>query len=200
MFATERYLVVALAVAAAFSDVGANRTNVLAAPAPSKAKVVEEFGVEVDGLRAKVTLARQKFVVGKPIVAAYAVKNVSKAEQVLWHSGFWPNHQILVRDAAGKEPPLTPLGKQCRDAFAPGGERGKNVPWKVGAGKEDATEGAYDLAKLYDLTRPGRYTVQYVYEEKQAGGWRGRLPSNEAGFEILAAEKGEGKGQVRPAD
>ena len=191
-----KYMVGVLLVAA-LSAGDAKWRDTLAAPAPSKARAVEEFGVEVNGLRARVTLARQKFAVGKPIEVAYAVKNVSKAEQVLWHSGFWPNHQILVRDADGKEPALTPRGKQCRDAFAPGGRRDKNVPWKVAADKEDATEGAYDLTKLYDLARPGRYTVQYVYEEKQTGGWQGRLPSNEAGFEILPAEKAEGKGDVR---
>ena len=171
--------------------VDTNRSRVLSAPAPipSRARVAQELGVEVNGLRAKVTLARSKFAVGQPIEVAYAVKNVSKVEQVLWHSGFWPNHQILVRDVAGKEPPLTLMGQQGRDAFAPGGGRGKNVPWKVEPGKEDATEGACDLTKLYDLTRPGRYTVQYVYEERQAGGWQGHLPSNEAEFEIQLVEK-----------
>jgi hypothetical protein len=188
-----RYVFAGALAVAALAGGGANRRDVLAAPAPAKAPAVEEFGMEVKGLKAKVTLARKKIAVGKAIQVSYAVKNVSKVEQILWHSGFWPNHQILVRDAAGKEPPLTRLGRQCRDAFAPDGGRDKNVPWKVAAGKEDATEGAYDLAKLYDLTKPGRYTVQYVYEEKQAGGWQGRLPSNEAGFEIVAAEKGEAK-------
>lgn len=191
MTTVKPYIAGAIVVAVAFSGVAQNRRDLIAAPAPVKPQAVEESGVEVDGLRGKVSLVRQKFRIGDPIIAAYAVKNVSKADLVLWHSGFWPNHQVLVRDAAGKEPPLTPLGKQCRNAFAPGGGRGKNVPWKVEAGKEDSTEGAYDLTKLYDLGNPGRYTVQYIYEEKQPGGWHGRLPSNAAPFEILEAKKAE---------
>ena len=142
------------------------------------------FGAEVKGLRARVSLAKEKFPAGEPIAVRYVVKNVSQEEQTLWDSGFWPNHLIIVHDAAGKEPPLTAFGLQCRQAFSPGGERGKNARVKVPAGGEDATYERYDLTKLYDLSMPGRYTVQYVYEEKQ-GGWEGRLPSNEVAFEVL---------------
>src|SRR5262249_43475252 len=124
---------------------------------------------------------------GEAIEVGYLVKNVSKEEQTVWHSGFWPNHEVLVKDADGKEPPLTVFGRQCRKACSPGGERGKNVPWRVRPGGGEAAYEAYDLTKLYDLTKTGRYTVQYVYEEKQ-GGWEGRLPSNEAAFEFDATE------------
>ena len=144
-----------------------------------------EIGVEVAGLRAKISLEKQQYAVGAPIKVKYVVKNVSKVELTLWHSGFWPNHLILVQDAKGKEPPFTTLGGQCRKSFSPGGDRDKNVPWKVPAGGEDAANEAYDLTKFYDLSKPGRYTVQYIYEEKQ-GGWEGRLPSNEVAFEIVA--------------
>jgi RNA polymerase sigma factor (sigma-70 family) len=166
----------------------------------------DDFGPEVKGLRAKVSLVAmqkhpvQKFVASDRIVVSYVVKNVSKEEQTLWHCGFWPNHQIIVKDAGGKEPPLTAFGQQCRKAFAPGGERGKNVAVKVPAGGEDAAYEQYDLTKLYDLSKPGRYTVQYVYEEKQ-GGWEGRLPSNAAAFEMVAAnDKDEKSGQTEYQD
>jgi RNA polymerase sigma factor (sigma-70 family) len=158
-----------------------------AAPKPAAAP---DFGPEVKGLRAKVTLAKEKFAVGEAIEVKYVVKNVSKDEQTLWHSGFWPNHQILVKDADGKEPPLTEFGQERRKAFSPGGERTKNVAVKVPPGGEDAAYEPYDLTKLYDLTKTGRYTVQYVYEERQ-GGWEGRLPSNEAAFEFAASENKE---------
>jgi RNA polymerase sigma factor (sigma-70 family) len=159
-------------------------------PAPveeRKRTPADDFGPEVKGLRAKVTLAKNTFDVGEAVLVKYVVKNVSREEQTLWHSGFWPNHQVVVRDAAGKEPPLTEFGGRCRKAFSPGGERWKNVAVKVALGAEDAAYEQYDLTKLYDLSRPGRYTVEYVYEEKQ-GGWEGRLPSNQAAFEIAAKE------------
>lgn len=47
------------------------------------------------------------------------------------------------------------------------------------------SKGRYDLAELYDLSKPGKYTVQYIYEERQ-GGWEGKLPSNLLAFEIAA--------------
>src|SRR5262249_19213000 len=148
------------------------------------------FGDEVQGLRARVSLAKEKFPVGVPIEVKDVVKNVSKEEQTLWHSGFWPNHLVIVRNADGKEPALTEFGQQRRKAFSPGGERFKNVPVKVRAGGEDTAYEQYDLTKLYDLSTPGRYTVQYVYEEKQ-GGWDGRLPSNEAPFAVHPPGKEE---------
>ncbi len=145
------------------------------------AKTVD-FGEEVAGLRAKVSLATDKFLIGEPLDVKYVVKNVSGAEQVLWHSGFWPNHEIVVRDADGKEAELTWMGEHYRDAFSPGGARDKNLPWRLPPGGEDATEGNYDLTKIYTLTKPGKYTVEYVYEERQ--GWAGRLPSNTLTFEL----------------
>jgi RNA polymerase sigma factor (sigma-70 family) len=154
------------------------------APAPK----ADDFGAEVTGLRAKVTLAKAKFALGEAIKVEYMVKNVTKEEQTIWHSGFWPNHLIVVKDADGKEPALTEFGKQLRKAFSPGGERFKNSPVKVPPGGEDAAYEKYDLTWLYNIGKSGRYTVQYIYEEKQ-GGWEGRLPSNEAAFEFDASEK-----------
>jgi RNA polymerase sigma factor (sigma-70 family) len=154
------------------------------APAPA----ADDFGAEVKGLRAQVTLAKAKFALGEAIKVNYVLKNVSKEEQTIWHSGFWPNHLIVVKDADGKEPDLTDFGKQLRKAFSPGGERGKNAPVKVPAGDEDAAYEKYDVTWLYNISKSGRYTVQYIYEEKQ-GGWEGRLPSNEAAFEFDADEK-----------
>jgi hypothetical protein len=161
-------------------------------PAREGATVEPQAGPEVNGLRATVAPAIKRVKVGEPVPVCYAVRNVSKEEQTLWHSGFWPNHLILAKDADGKDVPLTALGKRCRDAFSPGGPRGKNVPVRVAAGGEDAAYERYDLTRLFDLSRPGRYTVQYVYEERQAGGWQGRLPSNEAAFEVVAA-RGDGQ-------
>jgi len=154
---------------------------------PAPAPAADDFGAEVKGLRAKVTLARAKFAVGEAIEVTYVVKNVSKEEQTVWHSGFWPNHLILVKAADGKEPALTAFGKECRAAFSPGGVRKKNAPVDVPPGGEDAAYERYDLTRLYHLSKSGRYTVQYIYEEKQ-GGWEGRLPSNEATFEFDASE------------
>lgn len=154
------------------------------------------FGEEVNGLRAKVSLARDQFGLHEPIVPRYVVENVSQAEQIIWHSGFWPNHEILVRDVGGKEPPLTAEGQVRRHAFSPGGERDKNAPWKLKPAQQDDTEGKFDLTKLYDLSKPGRYAVQYVYEEKH-GGWEGRLLSNEANFEVVAKTAAEGSVEKR---
>src|SRR5262249_60836166 len=119
-----------------------------------------------------------------------SVKKVCKAGQPIWHPRFWSTPQPPVRAAAGKEPPLTAAGAERRRAFDPGGVRKKNVDVPLPPGGEDSTEGKYDLTTLYDLSKPGRYTVQYFYEER-LGGWEGRLPSNVAAFEVLPGGKKE---------
>jgi RNA polymerase sigma factor (sigma-70 family) len=150
----------------------------MAAPAQD-----DGFGPEVKGLRSQITLAKQRYVVHEVIPVTYLVKNVSKQEQVLHNCGFWPNHQILVTDAAGREPALTELGRQCQNAFR-SGERFKDIAVRVPAGDVHASYAEYDLTRFYDLSQPGRYTVQYVYEER-GGGWAGRLPSNEVSFVVV---------------
>jgi hypothetical protein len=62
------------------------------------------------------------------------------------------------------------------------------------------TEGKYDLTRLYDLRRPDRYTVQYIYEEEHQGGWQGRLPSNVAAFELAARKAKANDGQAEGKD
>ena len=142
-----------------------------------------EFGAEVNGLRTQVTLVKTPISVGQPVEIRYTLRNVSKADLVIWHSGFWPNHQILVKDAAGSDAVLTALGKQCKAAFSPGGARDKNFPVTLKPGSDDTSEGDVDLTRFFDLSKPGVYSVQLVYEEKQSG-WSGRCASNVASFEI----------------
>ena len=57
---------------------------------------------------------------------------------------------------------------------------------EMAPGKDDATEGNYNLLELYDLKKPGLYSVQYLYEEYQSG-WQGQVWSNVVVIEI--AEK-----------
>jgi uncharacterized protein (TIGR03067 family) len=153
-----------------------------------------EFGPEVGGLRARVKLTNQTYRVGEAIPVTYTVKNVSAVKRVVWHCGFWPTRLILVRDADGREPPWTREGRLGRQAFSPDGGRDKNAQVELPPGGEDATEGAYDLTTLYDLSTPGRYTVQYVYQERQD---QDRLPSNVAAFVVNPAA-GPGEKEEKP--
>ena len=152
--------------------------------AESGAKALSDFGDEVNGLRAKVSLVKTQTPVGQPIQIHYVKHNVSDVNQIIWHSGFWPNHQIVVKDALGKSVARTARGNQCAAAFSPGGARDKNFPMTLKPGDEDATEGAMDLTQQFDLNKLGTYSVQIFYEEMQKG-WNGRLASNIAQFQIV---------------
>ena len=145
---------------------------------------LKDFGAEVKGLRTKVSLVKAVIAAGQPVEIRFVKRNVSKENLVVWHSGFWPNHQIVVKDAQGKDAVLTAFGKQTRDAFSPGGHRDKNYSIELKPDTEDATEGSQDLLRCFDLSKLGKYTVELIYEEKQ-GGWEGRVVSNTASFEIV---------------
>jgi RNA polymerase sigma factor (sigma-70 family) len=156
----------------------------------------DDFGPEVKGLRARLTLAKKQFTVGEPIVPTYVVKNVSAEKISIFHCGFWPNHQVIVRDATGNKPPLTPFGLSCGKVF--GGPRDENASVVLNPGGEDANEFIPDLTKIYDLNKPGRYSVEFIYDDEclypeKKGSLHVKLPSNVVAFDIVPAVPGGGK-------
>jgi hypothetical protein len=72
----------------------------------------------------------------------------------------------VVTDERGEEPPLTEGGRGRRDAFAPNGERGKNIPIEIQPGRSFRERDGIDLNRLYRLA-PGRYSVQVTYHDEQ---------------------------------
>jgi len=129
--------------------------------------------------------------VGATLLLLYEMQNDGASPISIWHAGFWPNHRILVSNAKGEAAPLTPFGKTAMESFDPRGVRDKNVEWPLEAGAIDASEGAYDLNKLYELPVPGRYTVRVDYEEEML------VRSNTLPFWLLpvgAAEPAHGQG------
>ena len=110
---------------------------------------------------------------------------------------------ILIFTVAA--PGLLPLGKTGAAAFSPRGPRDKNVEWKIKPGAVDASEGAFDLAELCDLSAPGRYTVRVDYEEDLAfisntlPFWRVRAGALEPLHKLAGWDRGEVDVFERPA-
>ncbi|MDX2036463.1 MAG: hypothetical protein SFX72_07415 [Isosphaeraceae bacterium] len=99
----------------------------------------------------------------QPCAIELTMKNTTDKTFRIMLAGFWPNHRIILRDQAGQPPDLTEHGRLCVSVFSPGGPRDKNAPHDILPGKT-YTYKTPDLAKVYQL-RPGRYTVEVVYEE-----------------------------------
>jgi hypothetical protein len=174
--------VLAACLAPVLAEAGDPSRDDVAWGAPAK---VVKTGAEV-AVRARVRIEGHGepapvLPAGQPVMLRYEVQNSGKADVVLKHAGFWPNHHLVVRDAAGNEPAPSAKGKLAAAAFAPRAQRDKNAPWAVAPGKIDASEGAYDLGELYDLSKPGSYTVQVDYEEDIA------FSTNRLAFRIDAA-------------
>jgi hypothetical protein len=147
-----------------------------AAPAPP-----DGWGKEKNGLVSRVTADKAEFKAGEQIYIHYQIKNIDNEEHTVWHNGFWPNHKVVVLDADGKEAALTPAGRDRRDAFSPGGRRDKNTPMKLSPGDVDDLWVAYDLREMFVLDQPGKYTVQYHYEETKGDA----VKSNVLEFELV---------------
>lgn len=113
------------------------------------------------------TLNGNIFAPRAPILLSCALRNRSNETVVVWLSGFWTNHRVVVKNDRHEIQPLTAAGKQHAAAFSHGGSRFKNVPYELGPGETYPYNISLDIHDLYIL-RSGRYTVEVVYEDRQA--------------------------------
>jgi len=137
------------------------------------------WGEPHDDLIAKIWTEKDKFALGEPIVVYYIVKNISHEDIVMWLSGFWPNNLIILTNPDGEQITSDDAGL----GFDPGGDRDKNVRWPMKPGDINTILPNYNIGNFFDIKKPGKYSVQYLYEEY--GGWEGQLFSNILHFEII---------------
>ncbi|MDD5422497.1 MAG: hypothetical protein PHT32_03635 [Candidatus Omnitrophica bacterium] len=138
------------------------------------------WGAANNGLIAKIWTETMEFQAGESIVVYYIVKNISDEEIITWHSGFWPNHLIVVTMPDGNKVTSKDMGL----SFDPGGQRSKNALWLIKPNEIDNALSCYDISKFFAMDKPGVYFVQYLYEEYQ-GGWEGKLWSNISKIKII---------------
>ena len=93
-------------------------------------------------------------------------------------AGYECEVKLFIRNSAGDELPFTArvnIGDPTDRHF-------------VELGPGQSLEREYDLARTYDLTAPGRYTIQALYQNEtdpSAGpAWKGELKSNIISFSI----------------
>src|SRR5262249_51166627 len=127
-------------------------------------------------------LSKRSYATGEPIHVRSAIRNGTDQEVTIWLSGFWPNHRVVVTDVEDHEPAFTTFGRSCRDAFAPGGGRDKNVALKLRPGESYAAGPKCDLNALYRF-KPGRYHLAITYEDLQ-GPTPLKVTSKVAAFDI----------------
>jgi len=137
---------------------------------------------DTDICKLNLKMPGRKFEAGKAIRVDVEFENICLEPLVIWSSGFWLNHMLVVTDVKGKEATLTKLGKECRSRFSPGGARDSNVRILVGPGDVRLVGKGIDLTKYYKLDS-GKYRVQAVYEERMAG-LSLRIVSNRVAFDI----------------
>ena len=123
------------------------------------------WGREAGGLKASLSAEKTLFHREEPILVSFRLKNVSERPQIVWHSGFWPNHQISVKTLGGQDVPLTPLGIKTRTAFGPDAPRRKNAPVALIPDETDTPYGPYDLRDYFKIKGPATLHVRCVYAD-----------------------------------
>jgi hypothetical protein len=104
------------------------------------------------------SVERGSVKLGEPIELHMHAKNVSSVALKLSHNMEPYEYRVIVTDASGAELPRTPLGRSML-TVEPMSFRD---PVVLEPGAEDQ-EVVWDLAKIYELTRPGKYFVRAMF-------------------------------------
>lgn len=130
-------------------------------------------------LKLVASMPKSTFGQGERIAVRTRFQNASDKSRIIMHTDYFQNHQVMVRDEDGAEPPLTERGQTNRRRF--GGPRDRSVPSKLAPG-ETSVDGVTELDLLYRL-KPGRYDAQVVYADFD-GPNSFRVVSNTVHFEL----------------
>jgi len=108
------------------------------------------------------TLNRESAKAGDPIELRLRVKNVS-SKAVYMYDVYWMlDYTVVVTDASGEELPRTALGEQWRQEQREGFRGGSLHMVPPLQPDAEGEEFIIDIAKYYQLTKPGRYLVRAV--------------------------------------
>jgi hypothetical protein len=109
-------------------------------------------------LQVLATVEQQNVRLGEPIRVHFRTKNVSSAVLRIRNLDTAQDYGVIVTEASGLEPLLTPLGSLLRTHQSISSQG--PIPLAPGAESEEAV---WDLAKLFQLTKPGRYFVRILF-------------------------------------
>ena len=137
------------------------------------------WGNETGGLIASLSAEKRQFRPGEPILISFQLKNVSEQPQVVFHSGFWPNHRLSVKDARGYNIPLTALGKETRAVFGSDTPRRKNFAVTLAPDQIDTSYGPYNLRDYFQIDDSATLYVRCLYAQGSV-----QVSSNELIIEV----------------
>jgi hypothetical protein len=123
-------------------------------------------------------LQKTELPVGQPAWVILTVKNLTNREIPVRTDML--NYRIYVEGGKG-EAPKTSYHRRLRGEFQPGETElaGGGVVLSIAPG--ESTIRKYDLAKFYDLSIPGKYSV-YIEVRDESGVW---LRTNTVQFEMI---------------
>jgi hypothetical protein len=126
-----------------------------------------QWGKARGGLRSMVWAEGRTFEVGQPVIIHLALKNVAESRQSINLRSFLANRRISITAVDGEVTTLSGLTGSGRSALTLPGAGDREPAFSLEPGQSFSVS-EYDLAELFDLTSPGRFTVQCVDEGSQA--------------------------------
>jgi hypothetical protein len=143
------------------------------------------WGRAVENCRLSASLPTPKFDAGQPVELALVFKNEGPTLIKFPRSSLWFDYQYVVRDESDAEVPLTEFGKQQWRSAQMGGAV---AVFEIAPGKEYLRE--FELSRLYELSRPGKYKVEASKELPHPSG-QGffKVVSNTVEFEITTGQQ-----------
>lgn len=116
---------------------------------------VADWKLDPDKWKVKLHMEGAPFSRGQEIVMTIMLTNISNSTEVLLHSAFpIRDFYIVVSDAGGHQAKLTAEGEET---LGPSPVIGSRRWFKIAPSKSD--DHKIDLAKNFDLSTPGKYTV-----------------------------------------
>ncbi len=119
------------------------------------------------------------FEVGQPVIIHLALKNVAETKQSMNLRSFLANRKISITAADAKVMTLGGLTASGRSVLTPAGPGDRDPAVSLEPGQHFSVS-EHDLAELFNLSGPGRFTVQCLYGASQAT----RLHSNLLAIEL----------------
>jgi hypothetical protein len=137
--------------------------------------VIIQSPIPEQALKITITKSQNKVKAGNPIEIAITLKNVSDQDLMLttWFDQAELNFEIIVRGKNGVMLKETECEKEIKEGIA-SIEVSRNL---LTLKPDEAITGTSYINKLYDLNRPGEYTVQ-VEKEFPAPEGNGKVKSN----------------------
>jgi hypothetical protein len=141
------------------------------------------WGQPVEGCRLSISVPASKIEAGRPVELTLVFRNDGPTEMKFPKFSMWFNYEYAILYDENQEVPLTPFGEHQKESSVMSAMAASDV-----APGEELTS-TVEISRLYDLSRPGKYTVEASKDlPSRSGQGFIKVVSNRLDFEIIKTQ------------